>query len=352
MNKIILTLLSIIVLTTQAQTYTNPILKPGRYNGTKISTMADPFVFKDTDGAYYMYITSPGYPCFTSRDLVNWEYKGKILSLKECKWAVQSFWAPEVIKINNKYYLHYTAARADNIKHIGLAVSDNPSGPFIDIDNKPFIDNGSKGTIDSHIFVDDDGRTYMYYTNAMSTNPVIELGGKRRSEIWVMEVSPDLSEKLSAPKMLIFPEQPWEFSPSENDYWNEGSVIIKHNKLYYLMFSANCFCGEDYSLGYATSSSPLGPFKKYEHNPVLTNQSVASKVSGPGHHTVVRSPDDKEWFCIYHSHVNVGKLNKRNNGIRQINIDRMEFMSDGSIRIIGPTVTPQPYPSCHNIAGQ
>lgn len=352
MKKFILLLLSLFILTIQAQTYTNPILKPGKYNGKKISTMADPYVFKDTDGTYYMYITSNGYPCFTSRDLVNWEFKGDVLPSKNCKWAVKNFWAPEVIKIKDKYYLHYTASRADDIKHIGVAVSDKPTGPFKDVDDKPFIDNGNKGSIDSHVFVDDDGKTYMYYSNAMSTNPVKELGGKRRSEIWVMEVSPDLSKKLSTPKMLIYPEQAWEFSPSENDYWNEGTVIIKHNNLYYLMFSANCFCGDSYSLGYATSTSPTGPFKKYDKNPILTNQSLPKKVSGPGHHTVVRSPDDKEWFCIYHSHVNVGKLNKKNNGVRQINIDRMEFMSDGSIRIIGPTITPQPYPSCHNIAGQ
>ncbi|MDX9771644.1 MAG: glycoside hydrolase family 43 protein [Tenuifilaceae bacterium] len=325
-------------------TYTNPILKPGKFNGNNIASMADPFILTD-NGKYYMYVTGDGFPCFSSTDLVNWTYEGKTMDLQSSKWAVRSFWAPEVIKIGKNYFLHYTAARQDNIKRIGLAVSDSPVGPFTDVNDKPFLDRGEKGSIDSHVFVDDDGRTYMYYTNAMDTNPRAELGGKKRSEIWVMEVEPDLSGIISEPVMLTWPEQDWEFNPNENQYWNEGTVIIKKDSIYYLMYSANCFCGETYGLGYATAVSPFGPFKKYDHNPILNNSKIPGSVSGPGHHTVVQSPDKTEWFCVYHSHVHVGKLNRSNNGVRQINIDRMVFLPDGTIQILGPTVTPQPYPS-------
>lgn len=343
-NLFILSILFLISFGSNSQTYTNPILTPGIYNGEKIGTMADPFVLRD-NGTYYMYVTGNGFPCFTSKDLVNWTYLSKALPKSSCKWAINEFWAPEVIKVNNKYYLNYSANGKDNIKHIGVAISDNPTGPFIDMDNKPFIDHGNKGTIDSDVFINDDGRAYMYYSNAASTNPVDELGGKKRSEIWVVEIKKDFSKIISEPKMLIMPEQEWEFNPSERTYWNEGTVLVKHNNIYYLMYSANCFCGETYSLGYATSNSPTGPFVKYANNPILSNEHVKTKVSGPGHHTVTLSPDGKEWFCVYHSHVNVGNLTKANNGVREINIDRMEFLPDGSIKIIGPTTTPQAYPS-------
>lgn len=325
-------------------TYTNPILKPGKFNHYSIASLADPFILTD-NGKYYMYVTGDGFPCFSSTDLVNWKYEGKIMDKKESKWAVRSFWAPEVIKIKDKYYLHYTAASQDNIKRIGLAVADKPTGPFKDVDVKPFLDRGEKGSIDSHIFVDDYGRTYLYYSNAMDTNPIVELDGKKRSEIWVVEVAPDLSGIISEPVMLTRPEQGWEFDPNQNQYWNEGSIIIKKNGIYYLMYSANCFCGETYALGYAMASSPLGPFKKYEHNPILDNKRMPGSVSGPGHHTIALSPDKTEWFCVYHSHVNVGKLNRANNGVRQINIDRMVFLPEGTLQILGPTVTHQPFPS-------
>ena len=50
------------------ETFINPVA-----NG------ADPFVFKDTDGTYYMYMTSGGtygYRVYTSMNLVEWEAQG------------------------------------------------------------------------------------------------------------------------------------------------------------------------------------------------------------------------------------------------------------------------------------
>ncbi len=340
--------LFLITVSARFQTYTNPVLVPGNFNGTNINSLADPHVFKDTDGTYYMYVTGLGYPCFSSKDLVNWKYETNVFRKNTAKWATRSFWAPEVIKVGDKYYLHYTAAREDDIKHIGVAVSNSPTGPFVDMDNKPFIDNGTKGTIDSHVFIDDDGRTYMYYSNAMSTNPVPELGWKKRSEIFVVEIKPDFSGFLSEPVMLIYPQQSWEFNPSSNEYWNEGAVVLKNNGMYYLIFSANCFCAANYAVGYATATSPMGPFTKSVGNPILSNAGVSHAVSGPGHNSVVRSPDDSEWFFVYHSHVHVGNLNSSNYGIRLVNIDRMTFNPNGTISVTGPTITPQPYPSTVN----
>jgi hypothetical protein len=144
--------------------------------------------------------------------------------------------------------------------------------------------------------------------------------------------------------MLIYPQQSWENNPNSNQYWNEGAVIHKHNGTYYLFFSSNCYCAANYAVGYATSTSPMGPFTKFSGNPILSNAGVSAYVSGPGHHSIVRSPDDSELFFVYHSHVNVGNLNSSNNGIREINIDRMTFLPNGTVDVIGPTIYPQPYP--------
>ena len=53
------------------ETFINPVA-----NG------ADPFVFKDTDGTYYLYVTSGGnygYRVYTSANLVEWESQGYCL---------------------------------------------------------------------------------------------------------------------------------------------------------------------------------------------------------------------------------------------------------------------------------
>lgn len=345
MNKriaLLIITLVIIKISSAQPYYSNPVLIPGTFENTKISSMADPGVFKDADGTYYMYVTGNGFPTFSSKDLVNWKYEKKVFTGNGRKWATTGFWAPEVFKYNDKYYLTYTAAvDAPSPKRIGLAVSSSPLGPFVDLSDQPFYkQNETRGTIDSHFFIDDDKKVYMYYTCDLSNEFFLPDTSRKRSEIWVIEVAPDLSSLISTPIMLTHPEQPWEFRPNRNTFWNEGAEMLKHNKTYYLMFSANCFCSADYAIGYATSNSPTGPFVKSTDNPILSRKGVP-EISGPGHQSVVMSPDGSEMFCIYHSHFNIDNPG----GIRMINIDRMGFDKKGRMYINGPTITPQLYPS-------
>ncbi len=340
MKKLMLSLFLLAQLTVWAQDrYSNPVITPNDFSS--INSAADPFVFKDTDGTYYCYVTGAGYPTFASKDLVNWTYKGTAFPKKNRKWATQSFWAPEVVKMGDMYYLHYTAAIADDIKKIGIARSSSPAGPFEDILDAPLIDRGEKGSIDSHIFFDDDGKVYMYFSNAMSNN-IDPVSKKGMSEVWVVELEPDLTALKGDYKFLIKPTQTnWEYRSSAASYWNEGAVVLKHNDRYYLMYSANCYCNGDYAVGYATSYSPTGPFIKYAGNPILSNDCCKSQISGPGHHSVTWSPDGTEMICVYHSHVDL----VAKGGVRQVNIDRMGFNEDGTIYVQGPSVTPQLYPS-------
>ena len=69
------------------------------------------------------------------------------------------------------------------------------------------------------------------------------------------------------------PQAEWEnrsvTSHEVNRRWTEGSYIVKHKNLYYMLYSANFFGGKNYAVGYATSQNPLGPFTKAANNPVL-----------------------------------------------------------------------------------
>lgn len=339
--KIILSLFCALFVTqlpvSGTETYSNPVLSPADFG---LASAADPFVFKDDDGTYYMYVTGQGFPCFSSKDMVTWKYETNVFRKATAKWATQNFWAPELVKLGNTYYLHYSAAADNGIMRIGMAKSSSPKGPFQDISDKPFFMQAiDKGCIDSHIFFDDDVKVYMYYSNALSTNPIPGTN-KRRSEMWVVELAADLTATIGEAKLLFYPSQSWEFKSSASDYWNEGGIMLKHKEKYYLMYSANCYCKNDYAIGYATSDSPLGPFIKYVNNPVLSKTSL---VSGPGHHCVVKSPDDSEMFCVYHSHIDL----MAQGGERMVNIDRMGFTDQGVLYINGPTVTSQNYPSAN-----
>ncbi len=107
------------------------------------------------------------------------------------------------------------------------------------------------------------------------------------------------------------------------------------------MYSANCYADSTYSIGYATAKSPLGPYNKYENNPILAADLRWDYVSGTGHNSITVSPDGSEMYIVYHTHTMPGI----GGGNRQINIDKMGFRKDGSIYVNGPTVTEQLMPA-------
>jgi len=313
----------------QDSTYTNPV--------GNISGIGDPFVLKH-DGQYYMYCTSEasrGFKVWQSADLVNWTEKGLAFDngYPGNGWGTGDFWAPEVIFYDGLFHMIYSTRATDGKLKICLAKSPYALGPFVNIKN-PLLDSALT-CIDGDFLIDDDGTPYLYYSKDCSDNII---NGKHVSQIYVQQLTPHSLEATGKPILCIQPNQAWEH-PQAEWQWNEGPFALKHNGKYYLMYSANYFANADYAIGYAVADSPFGPWEKYSGNPVLA-KDLSIGVSGPGHNSVTRSPDDTEMFVVYHTHTNPDSPS----GDRQPNIDRMYFHED-TLKIIGPTRSPQPMPS-------
>lgn len=306
-------------------------------NDLGITQIGDPFILKASDGFYYLYCTSAanGYYCWKSSDLVNWTDKKMCFVRKTDSWCIDSFWAPEVVQYSKQYYMYYTAKNADGSLRIGVALSETPDGPYTDVKNEPLFDFGY-ATIDPNVLVDQDGSKYLYFSKDCSENV---LAGLRRSEIYGIRLSDDMLSVIGEPVMLVTPTQKWE-KASTNPVWNEGPEILIHNNTYYLSYSANCYADHSYSVGYATSSSPLGPFTKAEENPILTS-GTSKTISGPGHHSFTLSPDGAEIWMAYHTHTDP----VTGGGNRKLNIDRVLFTDDGKMYVNGPTLCSLPIPS-------
>lgn len=346
----------------QANTYTNPL--PVEFG--------DPFIlFDKVSNQYYMYGTGggakDGFSSYSSKDMVNWKSEGQVyFGNKKGAWGIGAFWAPEVYHYNNKYYMFYSAqwgynptSELENFK-IGVAIADKPTGPFIDMTDKPLFDPGYP-IIDANVYFDPNGKLYLYYSRCCYKNPVkseVADWAKEKGwfneieESWVygVELKPDFSGVKGDPVLLLRPplkmndpQAEWESrsvtSKEVNRRWTEGSFTFKKGNTYYMMYSANFFGGENYAIGYATSKHPLGPYKKADNNPVLQkNTDQGGGVTGTGHNSVVVSPDGKQMFCVYHARTNASGTK------RVVFIDRMHINTDGKIVVIGPTTTPQPKP--------
>ncbi|MBB5350435.1 GH43 family beta-xylosidase [Haloferula luteola] len=300
------------------KSYTNPV-QPG---------CADPVVFHQ-DGKYYAYTTySPDFPnmprgirLYTSTNLVDWKDQGFALK-NEDSWGDSRFWAPDLVEKDGTYFLYYAAD-----ERMCVATSDTPMGPFRQKTETPIEPNSIK--IDGHVFEDDDGQRYFYYVSFADGNQI--WGGKLHDDM--------VSVDATTLSMMVKPDQAWE-----RHQWpvTEGPEILKHKGTYYLTYSGSHFENPEYAVGYATSNSPLGPWTKFEFNPVMKSTSYAH---GTAHHCFTESPDGKETFIVYHRHHTLDETEPR-----ALSIDRVRFVPNPNggpdiLQIHGPTSSPQPLPS-------
>jgi beta-xylosidase len=292
---------------------------------------ADPYVLEH-DGKYYLYGTGggKGIRVYVSDDLANWSAAagasdGFALDSLDV-WGSYGFWAPEVYRIDDKFRIYFTVQ-----ERIATAESDSPLGPFVQKEEEfePF--HLDVPEIDTHLFIDDDGKKYLYFVRFTGGN-----------EIWVAELNDDLRSINEQTLTRCFgASQAWENSqrePYAHARVNEGPFILKHKGTYYLTYSANHTASPDYGVGYATSNSPMGPWVKYEGNPILTGNGV--NINGPGHHSFTHSPSG-QLYIVYHTHFDMTRM-----GRRKLAIDPAGFEPSPSggldiLRIHGPTSTPQ-----------
>jgi hypothetical protein len=175
----------------------------------------DPAVLKAADG-WWLVATSndapDAFPILHSTDLAHWEPRGFVFPQgREPTWAakgrnVADFWAPEIARVGEEYWLCFTARQASNSLAIGLARAGTPEGPWVDngaplVTGQPIDTTGlgfdptqprmSGSVIDSHIFVDADGETYLFWKDD-------------RNSIWprplamLLRVQPQLIEQMFA----------------------------------------------------------------------------------------------------------------------------------------------------------
>ena len=250
--------------------------------------LADPFIML-YNNVYYAYGTgaADGIELYTSSDLKEWQKESKLALHKDDTWANRWFWAPEVYHINGKFYMYFSAD-----EHIGVAVADSPFGPFVQTVKKPMIE-GEK-TIDNTLFIDDNGKAYLYFDRFNDG-----------LNIWVAELEDDLQTiRMETLTPCIHVSQAWE------EVWprvNEGAFITKHKGIYYLTYSGNSYESPFYGIGFATATSPMGPWTKYEHNPILQKPDA---LVGVGHSAMFRDKAG-QLKIVFHAHYDQTKIHPR-----------------------------------------
>lgn len=281
--------------------------------------IADPYVLY-YNGKYYAYGThTNGFEVYISDNLKHWR-KNPVLALDPSNsWGAKWYWAPEVYYVASKkrFYMFYSVE-----EHICVASANSPEGPFVQSVRKPIVEN-EKG-IDSSLFIDEDGTPYIYYVRFTGGNV-----------IWMAEMNDDLqSIKTETLTKCITADTPWE---KKQGTIAEGPSVMKRGNTYILVYSANHYESQDYAVGYATSNSPKGPWKKYSGNPILRRDKDAvssAGLVGTGHGAPFICADGTYKY-IFHAHASETSIGPRTSYISNFNIS-----GDGIISITGETIKP------------
>jgi beta-xylosidase len=195
-------------------------------------------------------------------------------------------------------------------------------------------DATGQGNIDPSPFIDSSGQPYLY----VSTDSVCTGGSCAwKPTLSVLPLTADFLRAAGA-RVALFAGDPgtWEGAGLKTPTV-EGPAMTVHNGTYYLFYSGGNWTGA-YGMGYATSSSPTGPFSKSPGNPILAQ--TATVFSPGGGDRLVTGPHDGVWL-VY------AARSKPFPSPRTLRIDPLSWAAADSPGgpdkpvVNGPTSTPQ-----------
>ena len=247
--------------------------------------------------------------CYSTTDMKTWTDHGSVLKPTDFKWAVGEAWASQVVEKDGKFYYYTTVQAGEPFvgKAVGVAVSDSPTGPFVDAIGAPLVhdkmtDNGVRGwwnDIDPTVLIDGED-AWLCWGNgtcfmAKLKPNMIELDG----EIKVVDVP-------------SFVEGPW---------------LHKHNGLYYLTY-AGMGQGRE-NIAYATATSMEGP---WTYQGELTGMAENSFTIHPG---IVEY--NNQWYLFYHNATLTIDGIQGAIGRRSVCVDKLYYNEDGTMKYVEQT---------------
>ncbi|MDF2454754.1 MAG: Alpha-L-arabinofuranosidase precursor [Cytophagaceae bacterium] len=205
------------------------------------------------------------------------------------------YWAPEMFRLNNKWYIYYTAkytGEGQRTYVIENSATDPMSGSWVH-KGKIYDSQNDLWAIDGTV-LETNGKLYFIWSGvakATDGDKPQRLYIARMTNAWTLQPGRVL---LSSPQLS------WEKDGSVN----EGPAIIKHNGKIFLTYSANGCWTENYLIAtlYMTEGGdPLNAASWKKHDQPLFAKFPGRDVYGPGHHSFFKSPDGKETWFTYHA---------------------------------------------------
>lgn len=215
-----------------------------------------------------------------------------VVWLDELGTPEAELWAPELHRVNGKWYIYFSRGKAEKHRTYVLECqTDDPQGNYV-LKGK-VTDPSDQWAIDA---------TIMYYQNK---HYLVWSGRENESDktqnLYIAPMSNPWT--ISGNKVCISrPEYEWEKIGAPD--WqpvNEGPQLLEKNGKIFLIYSASHSLTDDYCLGQLSfvGNDPLDPAAWVKKpKPVF---SKSGTIYGPGHASFIEKPDGSDWI-IYHAH--------------------------------------------------
>jgi beta-xylosidase len=184
----------------------NPDPGSGEIYDLKVSDMhvRDPCILVDHDNqVYYLHVCvdNKKVGVYKSKDLIMWKNKGTSFSPKSNFWGKSDFWAPDIYRYQDKYYLFITLSAPNTKRGVSILVADNPEGPFEPLVNRA-VTPSDWMCLDGSLYVDKDNIPWILYCHEW-----LEAGD---GEVVAQQLKADLTETVGEPQVLFkASDAPW-----------------------------------------------------------------------------------------------------------------------------------------------
>lgn len=281
----------------------------------------------DDDGTQY---TMEDYHVFSMDDIDSPVVDhGEVLHMNDVPWVSQQMWAPDAAYKNGTYYFYFPAKDKDGIFRIGVATSKNPAGPFTPEAN--YIPGSY--SIDPAVFVDDDGKAYMYVgglwggqLEKWETGSFVEDAGPQDPKAealcpYIATMSDDMLTYADTPQEIKILDENGDpiLAGDEDRRFFEAPWVHKYNGTYYLSYST----GSSHYIVYATSDKPQGPY-------VYRGRILEPVLGWTTHQSIVEFKG--KWYLFYHDASLSGGIDHR----RSIKFTEIKYNEDGTIQTLHP----------------
>ena len=257
---------------------------------------ADPWVYKTNEGVYYLIATVPEYDRIVMRkaNSINGlkDAEEKTLWHKHEKGVMSAhIWAPELHRINGKWYIYFAAGKSEDIWKIRMWVLSNSSedpmkGEWkeegrIETDHNAF-------SLDATTFKHE-GQRYLIWTERVGDGTVLLISKMQNPTT------------ITGPEVIISrPEFSWEKIKYNV---NEGPAVIKRNGKIFVTYSASA-TNHNYCVGllWINEKADLLEETNWHKSPgpvFYTNPELDRY--GPGHNSFTTTEDGETVVMIYHA---------------------------------------------------